>query len=172
VRVGTRLRYSALLCTHFIRNLAYYRGGWNGTRIAFPRTEIWATINSNFLDVAVLEWCKLFADKSARHHWRKVVVDPNFFLPQMLSDSGISQPDWVSYLEKMREYRDKFVAHLDDRLVMNIPQMSLAQTATYYFYDTIRAEHSADVFQDLPTSLRAYAQRCRLQAKQVYANAA
>lgn len=87
---GTRHRYSALLCTQFVRNLAYYRAGWKERQAAFPQTEMWATINSNFLDIAVLEWCKLFADQGARHHWRKVVVDPGSFLPQMLSDIRIS----------------------------------------------------------------------------------
>jgi hypothetical protein len=72
----------------------------------------------------------------------------------------------------MRSYRDKFIAHLDDRPVMNIPQMSVAETSTFYFYDTIRAEHTPDVFEGLPTNLRRYAQRCRVQAKSVYANAA
>jgi hypothetical protein len=172
VSTTNRLRNSALLCAHFTRNLAYYRAGWNGRQILCPQTEIWATINSNFLDVAVLEWCKLFADQSAKHNWRKVVVDPSSFLPQMLSDSGISQSGWTSYLDKMRRYRNGFVAHLDDMPVMNIPEMGNAEAAAFHLYDTLRAEQSRNVFKGLPTNLRTYAQHCRTEAKKVYASTA
>jgi hypothetical protein len=100
------------------------------------------------------------------------VVDPSSFLPQMLLDSGISQPDWMRYLDEMRGYRDKFIAHLDDVPTMNIPQMDIAEAATLYLFDTLKAEQSPKVFQRLPTSLRTYAQHCQTEAKRVYARAA
>jgi hypothetical protein len=89
----------------------------------------------------------------------------------MLSDSGINQPDWMRYLDEMRGYRDKFIAHLDDVPTMNIPQMSIAAAATFYLYDTIRAEDGANALQGLPTNLRTYAQRCLAQAKTLYEEA-
>jgi hypothetical protein len=55
-----RLRRVALLCAHFTRNLAYYRAAQD--RIARTSPEFWRTVYSNFLDIAVLEWCKLFDD--------------------------------------------------------------------------------------------------------------
>src|SRR5271167_5232087 len=95
-----RPRRGALLCAHFVRNLAYFRAGWNGRQIKFPAAEIWATINSNFLDIAVLEWCKLFADQSAKHGLRKVLADPSPFLPQLMADCRVSDVEWAVYVQK------------------------------------------------------------------------
>ena len=67
-----RLRRIGLLCRHFARNLAYYRAGWVGSSLVRD-SDFWRTVNRNFLDVAVLEWCKLLGDEKARHYWRKTV---------------------------------------------------------------------------------------------------
>jgi hypothetical protein len=164
-----RPRRGALLCAHFIRNLAYFRAGWNRLQIKFPAVEIWATINSNFLDIAVLEWCKLFADQSAKHGWRKVLVDSSSFLPQLLSDCSVSDVEWAAYIQKMRKYRDEFVAHLDDSSRMDIPEMGVAQKAAIYLYDSIRAENrGTDTLAGLPTSARTYCQECYSEAENLY----
>ena len=166
-----RPRRAALICCHFTRNLAYYRAGWPDKQPIFPGNDLWKSINSNFLDVAVLEWCKLFADGRARHSWRKVVVDSSAFLPQMLSDTEISLREWGSYLKRMRGYRDKFIAHLDSDKMMNIPHMNLAEFAVYYLYDTVTAEQSSELFKDLPSNLRSYRNSCRAAAVEAYTNA-
>ena len=167
----SRPRRAALLCVHFVRNLAFYRAGWKNGQPIFPKHDIWATINSNFLDVAVLEWCKLFADNTARHDWRKVVVAPGAFMPQFLLDTGTSQSEWAVYLGEMRTYRDKFIAHLDEDPTMNIPSMDLAEKSIQYFYDTIKGEQSSDVFIDLPANLRDYRDACQSTAESTYNNA-
>ena len=163
-----RPRRSGLLCCHFTRNLAYYRAGWvNGKRI-FPRAELWATINSNFLDIAALEWCKVFADNRARHSWRKIVVEPTAFLPQLLGDLDIQPGVWEAFIEEMRAYRDKFVAHLDDDPTMHVPVMDFAESSIHYFYETIRSEQDRASFDDLPRSLRDYARDCEESATELY----
>lgn len=165
-------RRAALLCGHFTRNLAYYRAGWDEGRFIFPKNELWATLNSNFLDVAVLEWCKLFADSKAFYSWRKVIVDPQPFIPQLYQDYGASKEEWDSYLNEMRTYRNKFLAHLDNRSTMHIPSMDLAQFAIYYIYDTMRAEQVSEVFKNLPQDLRQYSSDCSAEAAKLYATAA
>lgn len=166
-----RPRRAALLCYHFARNLACYRAGWNAKKFIFPESEIWATINSNFLDIAVLEWCKLFADNKAYHSWRKVVVDPESFLPQLISDFGAKHKDWDLYLIKMRTYRDKFLAHLDREKRMHPPPMDLAEFATRYLYDTMRAEQNASIFNELPDDLKSYGTACKSIATNLYQSA-
>jgi hypothetical protein len=167
---SNRPRRAALLCAHFVRNLAYFRAGWDRLEPKFPRAEIWATINSNFLDVAVLEWCKLFADPSATHGWRKVLVDPGPFLAQLLADCGVSDVEWTAYLQKMRRYRNKFVAHLDDSNRMDIPEMGVAEKAAIYLYDSVRAENrGTDTLAGLPTNARTYYQECYADAEELYA---
>ena len=172
MRVPTRPRRAALLCVHFTRNLAYYRAGWDAGEPMFPKNDLWSTVNSNFLDIAVLDWCKLFADKRALHCWRKVVVDPSSFLPQLYSDCGASKRDWDEYVCGMREYRNKFLAHLDKKNLMHIPEMDLAQFAIYYLYDTMRAEQIDGVLNNLPRRLREYSDECALSAAKFYALAA
>lgn len=90
-----RTKNAGLLCVNFVRNLAYYRAGFCDDKTLFPDSEFWLTINSNFLEIAVVEWCKLFADGRARHDWKKAVVDPSAFLPQLLADRGLSLRDWA-----------------------------------------------------------------------------
>jgi hypothetical protein len=108
----------ALLCAHFTRNLAYYRAAQG--RITRTSPEFWRTVYSNFLDIAVLEWCKLFADHNGKHTWEKALTDPTNFKADLLRILAISGDELAAYIEKMRKYRDKFLAHLDDLPVMDI----------------------------------------------------
>ncbi|MDI9819693.1 MULTISPECIES: hypothetical protein [unclassified Legionella] len=34
------------------------------------------TIQSNFLDISIMEWMKLFGNHSDAHHWKKIAGDP------------------------------------------------------------------------------------------------
>ena len=172
MKVPAKPRRAALLCTHFARNLAYYRAGWKENRFIFPENDLWKTLNGNFLDIAVIEWCKIFADRKAYHSWVKVVVDPTAFLSQMLFDAGSSNKEWQVYLDAMRTYRDKFVAHLDREKSMNIPIMDVANFSIRYLYDTLRAEQDSRVFAGLPTNLGHYFEACKSEAADFYDSAA
>jgi hypothetical protein len=161
-------RRAALLCCHFTRNLAYYRAGWEDGQLILIPNEFWKTANSNFLDIAVLEWCKLYADKKAYHSYRKVVTDPRNFLPQMYSDYGATERLWAVYKKEMKTYRDKFIAHLDNRNIMHIPEMNFAQYSINYIYDTIICEQDEDVLRGLPRNLNEYSDNCNSEAKEFY----
>jgi hypothetical protein len=64
-----RVRRTAILCEHCLRNIAFYRAGWyRQSKIRVSR-QFWIGANGNFMDIAVLEWCKLFADAKGQHHW-------------------------------------------------------------------------------------------------------
>ncbi|MGA7749305.1 MAG: hypothetical protein WCA63_04090 [Gallionella sp.] len=80
-----RLRRVALLCCHFMRNLAYYRAGWNGNHFSIPASEFNKTVNSNFIDICVLEWCKLFGEHQEPHHWKNIVANKKEFKSGLLS---------------------------------------------------------------------------------------
>jgi hypothetical protein len=68
-----RLRRVLIVCHHCLTNIAYYRGGYSGKKPTYDReSNFWLTANGNFLDAAVLAWCKLFASKEA-HNWKRVV---------------------------------------------------------------------------------------------------
>ena len=160
-----RMRRVALLCTHFARNMAYYRAGWDGQTLR-KSAEFWKTVNGNCVDIAVLEWCKLFADPKDRHCWSKIVTKPKDFERQLLKDIGLSESDFVEYIEKFRVYRDKFVAHLDHDLIAHIPPLDTAWAAVQCYYDHLtRNEAQAGDLAGLPSDLEKYYESCSKEAE-------
>jgi len=120
-----RIRCTALLCCHCVRNVAYYRAGWRNGEL-LTNIDFWVNANGNFLDVAVLEWCKVFVEKDGRHHWKKVIPDPNDFLVNMLAAAEITEETFNEERRCLRKYRNKFVAHLDQLAVMGVdPELTL-----------------------------------------------
>jgi hypothetical protein len=158
-----RVRRAGIVCCHCARNAAYYRAGrrkpqnWNGE-------DFWRNANSNFLDIAVLEWCKLFADTKGKHHWKKVVKDQDNFMSGLLASIGMSQIDFDSYIKKCKFYRDKFLAHLDEELVMHIPDLTAAIDSATYLHNLLVSENP-DVLDDAPSDLaKFYKQRYKYAA--------
>ena len=163
VTKGDRLRRVVLLCAHFARNMAYYRAGHN--RLTKESPQFWITVDCNFIDAAVIEWCKLFDDPSGKHFWGKVVGDPLRFEVGMLSHLGMSASEFAAYVNKMRRYRDKFVAHLDDLAVMDIPFLDTARAAVeFYHSEVVKREADTGDLVGLPSDLTDYYRRCFDQA--------
>ncbi len=74
-----RLRRVMILCCSCARNIAYYRVAWDEEyrhllNLPNPYPNFWRAANNNFIDMCVLEWCKLFADMQGKHHWSKIVT--------------------------------------------------------------------------------------------------
>lgn len=156
---GERLRRVVLLCSHFTRNLAYYRS-WHARLIPGEHGEILATIDGNFIDMAVLEWCKLFGDQKGKHYWSKVVGCQNFE-SDMLDHLNISADQFQSYITEMRRYRDQFLAHLDDEKIMQIPSMETANmTVRFLHQHLVTVEASPDDLAGLPDDLTVYYEGC------------
>ncbi|VVE56741.1 hypothetical protein PAQ31011_05137 [Pandoraea aquatica] len=173
------VRRLSLLCCHCVRNIAYYRVGFvgeDGTGSLKQPSQFGATVNGDLLDIAVLEWCKLFADRNARHHWKRFVRaddDQKQFLSGLLAATGISLEDWKRYLDQMRVYRDKFVAHLDDQQVMNIPTLDGALSSTFFLYENVRAKSPDHIFRTphlvhLPDDLEVYYEACCDEGRAAY----
>jgi hypothetical protein len=173
------LRRVCLLCCHCARNIAYYRVGFaneDGNGDLKKRTQFGATVNGNMLDIAILEWCKLFADRNARQHWKRVIrgdAEQQHFLADLLRDAGIDLHEWNRYLDAVRIYRDKFVAHLDDQDVMNVPSLEVALRCVQFLYSFIRANAPLPFAMprraNLPDDLAAYYADCRDEARAAYA---
>jgi hypothetical protein len=110
-----RLRRVVILCASFARNVAYFRAGQSQTGSAARASShagsaFWTQVGANFLDISVLEWCKLLGDEKDKHFWRNVVTDPAAFEASLLASLGMTASDFVDLAKKMRRYRDKFVA--------------------------------------------------------------
>lgn len=168
-----RLRRVLLICAHFTRNMAYYRAGWRPRTGLIRHTQFWITANGNFLDIAVLEWCKLFADRHDKHHWRRIMTDRSDFEDQ-LTDAlgpGSNADTFRHYIDHVRRYRDKFVAHLDDDEEAVPPPLDDARAAVgFYLRYVMDNEGKGYVFRGLPTDLDAYYDECYEEARREYEN--
>jgi hypothetical protein len=110
--------------------------GWSEGALVL-QNDFWTTVNGNFMDICVLEWCKLFADQRGKHSWGKVVSDPIGFRQGLLRELAMSEREFLAYAGEVREYRDKFVAHLDSEEVMQPPVLDVVKKSVSYLYDFI-----------------------------------
>jgi hypothetical protein len=170
-----RLRRVVLLCRDFARNLAYYRSGQSSRpkSLLDPATSseanFWRVANSNFIDICVLDWCKLFAEKSGKHCWINVVNDAEDFQTALLKHLGVTAEEWQRQIDVMRRYRDKFLAHLDSDHVMNIPRLDLARDAVWFYHSWVVAkEAKAGDIKGLPNELDTGFQQAQSESERVF----
>jgi hypothetical protein len=163
------LRRVFILCCHCLRNLSYYRAGWSEGKLVF-RNNFWMTVNGNFMDICVLEWCKLFADPRGKHFCKKLASDPATFSRGLLRELRMSEKEFLAYVGEVREYRDKFVAHLDLEEVMRPPVLEVIKKSVSYLYDYLLAhEDEGGYFVDaLATSAAQFCVSVNEQAGSIY----
>ena len=149
-----RIRRVAILCCHCVRNIAYYRAGTE-FRDSWKAKDFWRNANSNFLDIAVLEWCKLFTDRRGKHSWKKVVPNPDSFMESFYEATGSSEEKFSEYIQEMKTYRNRSVAHLDEDKKTHIPRLETAIHSTVYLYNCLAKDH-ADYLLDAPSDLQSY----------------
>jgi hypothetical protein len=153
-----------------MRNLAYYRAAHPGEPRS-PNRDFWVTVHGNFLDQCVLEWCKLLGDERAQHHWSKIVADKARFERELLEHLNVDAAVFQTYRNEMREYRDKFVAHLDDLRVMQVPRLDYARASVEFYHAyVVDNEQAADLagLPDTAELLRQYYDQCAAEATRVY----
>ena len=163
----TRLRRVGILCCHFVRNYSYYKAGWDKSEIK-AKDQFWVSLNGNFLDIAVLEWCKLFGDYKDKHHWKKIMHADQTFKQRMFDELDIKQIDLDKIHGSIKSYRDKFVAHLDSERVMNIPKLQEGLPLVYFYYSEVKS--ICDNTSDWPTSIENFYQEHYEKGLEQYAN--
>jgi hypothetical protein len=135
-----RLRRSTILCLNFSRNLAFYCASEESPdllEISHPTSEFWITTRGNFIDLCVLDWCKLFCDHRGEHNFLNVVTDPTEFKDKLIRFLCINETSFSHYCESMSHYRNKFIAHLDKEKETRIPNLDLAFSATVFYHNHI-----------------------------------
>jgi hypothetical protein len=160
-----RLRRTTILCCHTLRNLAFYRAGWSHTRLRVLH-PFWVNANGNFLDVAVLEWCKLFAERNGKHHWKRVIRDHPTFIEDLCDSLDLTAKGFHDYAAGVQRYRNKFVAHLDEERVMNIPTLRVARKSVAYLFDALRRD--ADAQQAIPDARQSSKEFYSLMYRHAY----
>jgi hypothetical protein len=133
--------------------------------------QFWLTATGNFLDIAILEWCKLFAETRGKHFWRKVISHHETFQKGLLAELSLSEKGFDDYLNQIRSYRDKFVAHLDSEDAMYIPPLQIALESTVYLFDyLLKNEETGGCFADAPKGGLDFYEKFFREGTAVYEN--
>ncbi|KTD32342.1 hypothetical protein Lmor_2280 [Legionella moravica] len=151
-----KYRRVALLCCHFSRNYAYYKAGWEKINDSKFNNKFWITVQNNFLDIAVMEWMKLFGSYSEHHHWKNILSDIEKFKIDMLKYCGLNEDEFDRLHNEIKKYRDEFVAHLDSKETMKIPIMTKAFKATKFYYRHIYEQLPKESSIGLPSNLQEH----------------
>lgn len=153
-----KLRRTGLLCVYFVKNYAYHRAGYDKT-VSIDQSNFWITTQNNFLDIAILELSKLFGNPSKnKYHWKKIISDRSKLREELRE---------FDY-EKIKIYRDKFVAHLDNRTIMNIPSLNDALTLICSLYQDIYSQLEDSHKNNFPENLEKYYRYCLKDAINYY----
>jgi hypothetical protein len=151
-----------------MRNLAFHRAAQDA-RQQWAGQQFWVTAHNNFLDTAVLEWCKVFGDLKAKHAWRKSVTDEQAFMDALMERLRLTPGMFDDYIREMRTYRDRFLAHLDEDERMQIPNLVAATRSAQFLYQyLLDREDDCDAFPDAPRIAVAYFQGFVAEAHEVY----
>jgi hypothetical protein len=130
-----------------------------------PGLNFWRLIYGNLLDVAVLEWCKLFGTDAEPTHWKKVIADHDTFRSGLLAALKIQETVWTAYWEEMKYYRDNRVSHnVEDVDLERWPRLDLALESSYYYYARLIKELRDLGETKYPDDLREYGERFAAQA--------
>lgn len=132
---------------------------------AGPALNFWRLIYGNLLDVAVLEWCKVFGTHAEPTHWKKVITDHDSFRKGLFAALKVDEPAWVAYWEEMKNYRDNCIAHhIEDADFEKYPKLDLALESSYYYYAHLIKELRELGETKYPDDLREYSTRFAAQA--------
>ena len=81
----------------------------------------------------------------------------------------MTEAEFDAYIEEMRTYRDKFVAHLDSEEVMNVPKLRVARKSVSFLYDYLLSYEEEDgCFNDAPSKASRFYKYFAMQGRQVY----
>ena len=138
-----RIRRTFQLANHCISNIAAYKANWrknamNESELVVNRS-FWKRANGNFLDIAVLEWCKVFSERNGEHHWSRIFKLRQDWMREFLQHMGMSQKEFHAELQRVLKYRNKYVAHLEP-IPMKYPSVDFLLQSISYLYEKIRLE--------------------------------
>lgn len=166
-----RLRRTVLICCACSRNLTYFRCGWEDLNPRFA-TELQATINGNFLDVGLLEWCKLFGDNDEEHHWSQVLPEipvRRLFRRELFAAIGCARSDFNKVRQKSLTYRNEFVAHLGSTRRMDIPTLDAIIASAMFFHGFLLAhQNDGTTYGNLPSCPEGFQHACRDAGERYY----
>ena len=146
-----------------VRNVAYHRS-LHKYKDEFEQ-NYWISIYNNFLDIAVLEWSKVFGSKSNATHWSNHIDNEEEFRSGLLEHLNLSKTEWEDYWNNIKNYRDSVVAHhAHNPNITNYPEFNNALSSCYFYYQKLIIELRLLNVYDYPDDLEEYYKSCIKQA--------
>jgi hypothetical protein len=146
--------YQYVLVMDFVRHSAYacaiskYISGRERTSNFWPQTY------NAHIEAAVHDWCKVFGSEGPNPtHWRKTPnadIEParELFRKEILAKTGFTKPQWESYWESMRAFRDTYAAHVEIGASARLPKMDPAVKVAFAYDDWVRDLIKPDVVHE------------------------
>jgi len=124
------------LHVNIVRNYATYTAIHNDFE-RLSQSNFWRITYNATLDIAVIDWCKLFGGYKETTHYRNCTERGiNDFAAQVLSVCKIIEPEYGSLHSSIIKYRDKAAVHIDlDDWRLDIPYLKKAIDVTYASFD-------------------------------------
>lgn len=135
-----------------------------------PSLNFWRVIYGNLMDMAVIDWTKLFGSHTDQPtHWKNVVPESqrDDFRKDLLKAMGLSEDEWKKYWEEIKAYRDECAAHQAEiPTSKNFPRFDVALKAGYFYYGWILTQMQDQGQQHrYPLDLEEYCERFAAQAR-------
>jgi hypothetical protein len=133
-----------LILTNLVRTIHIKQALYNADNA--PHLNFWRVIHGNFMDIAVIDWCKLFGSdrNSSPTHWKNVFPnDHQQFRTDLFARLQIDETTWHSYWREMKSYRDGQAAHYDfskEKYIPHFPVLTLALRSSYFYYSRVIGE--------------------------------
>src|SRR5262245_44399335 len=107
-----------------------------------PRLNFWRIQYGNLMDLAVIDWCKLFGSDDAKRqpiHWKNIADDQHSFRSALLKELAMTPEAWESYWQEMKRYRDFNAAHHDPRRaeIANFPVLETALLSAFFYFEYV-----------------------------------
>lgn len=143
-------------CVDFVRQYIYYKHITAHNKEFNDNVLIY--IHNNFIEMSVLAWGHLYGNSSDSLHFRKLAENPDDFKLGLLEELSISDKEWITYWNCMKDYRDKGIAHIDPEPILTVPDLEIAYKSIAYYYHYFIDELKMDIkFQAYYDNLHKYA---------------
>lgn len=135
---------------------------------ADPQLNFWRLMQGGLLDLAVLEWTKIFGSNAEPTHWRSLITDHAAFKGDLLRYVGCTEAEWASYWHGMKGYRDEYIAHHSaNPTITQYPTLDMALKSCYFYYSHLITIVRAAGQQCFPDDLEVYCNRFAAQSKEI-----
>jgi hypothetical protein len=123
---------------------------------------------NNTINMTMLSWSHLFGNHNDDLHWKKIVDDVEIFRQRLLQSINMTDDEWRMYRKTIKDYRDKYIAHIEVKPVSQVPHLAPALLATTYYYSVVLEELSGyRDYSKWPNHLDEYYKKSLKQAKTI-----